>query len=157
MLGALLRYFETDVALVDNSLVHTVYLMPENERIAASFLWGEILQVNAAFHLFETADCVTVALQLLDASGRGGMICPGDRVFRSEGCLVDFGGGWTLANAAKGEPLHGKSIARAENGTDIVKAADVVEHNRKLHFRLASEVLDVGAVKVAYCFLLHYI
>ena len=155
VLGATLRNFEAYVALVDNVLVHAVYFMAENEGVASAGLWREVLKLDAAFDLFETAEGVAVVLEGGYAFGCGGIVAPFDRVFGSEGCLVDFRRWRARADTTQGNSLDSKGIASAEYGSYVVEASHIVEHDCQMHLALSAVVLDVYAVKVPDCFFLH--
>lgn len=146
VLGAALGYLETYVTLVDDLLVDSIDLVAEDEGIAASALGREVLKLDAAFHLLEAAEGVTVVLERGDTLGRSGIVDPLHRLLGAEGCLVYLGRRGAGADAAEGYPLDGKSVAGAENGSDIVEAPDIVEHDGEVHLFLAAIVVEVYAV-----------
>lgn len=55
MFCPVLRYLEAYVALVDYTLLHSVYFVPEHESIASALLGLEVLKFDTAFHLLEAA------------------------------------------------------------------------------------------------------
>lgn len=157
MFGAALRYFETHVALVYDCLVNAFDLMAEDECIFASFLRSEFLKLDAPFYLFEAAECVAFALQVLYALFRSLEITPRDRIFCAERCFVDFRRWRTGADAAQSQSFDGKGVASAEDRADVVEAADVVEYDGQCHFGLTAKVFYVDAVEVADAFLFHVV
>ena len=49
---------------------------------------------------------------------------------RSQGGLFDFFPGWLGSESGQNQLMEKHSVRRAENGTDIVKAPDVVNNDR---------------------------
>lgn len=62
VLGAALRDLKAHITLVDNLLIHTVYLVSYHKRIATSGLRTEVLKLYAPFHLLKATQGVAVAL-----------------------------------------------------------------------------------------------
>ena len=54
---------------------------------------------------------------------------PGDAVLGAQGGLVDLGGRGCGADSAEPEGVGPESIAGPESRSDIVRAADVVQHD----------------------------
>lgn len=121
--------FKADVALIDDFLVDTVDFMPEDESIASPVLGFELLELDATLDLFETAEGVTVALECGDTFVGRRIVAPSDGVFRSESRFVNFWRGRTRADAAEDELLDGKCVTRAEDCSDVVEAANIVENH----------------------------
>lgn len=129
VLRASLGDFKADITLIDDFLVNAVDLMPEDESIASTVLWRELLEFDASFDLFETAESVTVALKSGDTFVCGLIVAPSDGVFRSESRFMNFWRGRTRADAAEYELLDGKSVTRAEDCSDVIETAHVVENH----------------------------
>lgn len=155
MFCARLWNLQADVALIYNFLINAFGLVAEDQRIFATLLRGKVLKLDAAFHLFEAAECVAESLEFVDTPGCRLVIGPSDRIFCAERCLVDFGRGRGGADAAKCYSLYGEGVACAENRTYIIKAPHIVEHDCKPHFWQAFVMLDVNAVEVADSLFLH--
>lgn len=155
MFGAALGNFKTYVTLIDNGLVYSVDLVTENEGITPTRLRRKILKLYRTLDLLETTKGVTVKLESGESFGRRGEIGPRYGILGAEGSLVDFGRRRTRADATEHDAFYRKGIASAEDSTDIIKASDIVKHNREMHFFTALELTDIDTLQVPDGLFLH--
>ena len=140
MLGPRLRDLDRTVAAVHGLLADALHLVAEDKGIAHVLLGREPVEHHGTLDLLDGQHRIPRGMQLVDARpGRCGIL-PGNGLLGAESRLVDLARGRRRRDAAQDDPLHGKGVARAEKGSDVLRRTDIVEHNDDGHFRHRGEL-----------------
>lgn len=95
---------------------------------------GEGVELGGSFALLDAEDGVALLFQLLHGFEGGGVVCPFDGVFCSEGGFVYFGMGGLGGDAAEVDGVDAEGVGGAEHAAYVVHAAHVVEDDGEGHF-----------------------
>ena len=129
-----------------------LHFMPKHQRVTPPD-WGmKFLKFYTAFYLLKAAQCISIALQCTDALASIGEIPPFHRILRAQGCLMYLRRWRTSADAAQQNALNGKSVARAEYRTYIIKTAHIVKHYGQAHLGLTPVMLYIYTIKIPNTF-----
>ena len=89
-------------------------------------LWDKIMVFDALIKLFQKNDLVTLLFQFADNRNRVIAMFPHHTLFGTQGGLGDLGLRRKTGIAAKKNLFYPRTVGRAENGADIIKAANVI-------------------------------
>lgn len=157
VLGAVLRDFETAVAMVNNLLMYAFYFISEDYGILLSFLWSEIIEHGGTVALLYCKYLIALLMERLESFESGREILPIYAIFCSESCLVNLllcfqcafpcrlkgrrvcdmsliDRIWRGGDATKIYALHAESIACAEYAAYIIQRTDVIKHHNEGQF-----------------------
>ena len=99
-------------------------------------------EFDGTFSLFDGIDREPLLFQFGDGFVGSLEISPSDGILGSESRFVDFVVGWGGGDAAEIDGLHAKGVARAENASDIMQRAHIVEHDHERQFLGLAELID---------------
>ncbi len=133
VLGAELGYLNGGIAEVDYFLGYPMNLVSEDQGQRLRKLrwveWWKVLKREAGVGLFQRNNGISLILTGSDCVGGAFEVLPVDGKFGTERCLMDIPVGRGCTDAAKDEPVNPESITSPEDGTDIVKAPDIIQDN----------------------------
>ena len=153
VLGAVLRYLEASVTEGEQRLVDTVDFVAEDD--GGGTLGGELLERQALVDLLDGVNLVAFGFQLGETVGGVLIVLPSDRVFGTQCRLVDVAMGRCGSDAAETDAVDTKSVAGAEDGADVVEAANIVEHHNQGQLVGSLELFDADASKIVHGAFLH--
>ena len=128
MLGAELRYFQSEIGSVDDFLQDSVDLVAEHERSGGVGIKPQVLKRHRMFGLLHTYYYIALLMQTAHEGKSVIGMLPRDAVLRSESRLVDFRRGRAGTDAAEVHLVGPEGVGRPESAADIMCAAYVVEH-----------------------------
>lgn len=142
MLSAKLRYFDAHIAAVDDSLFDTFDLIAHYDGIFARGVETEVLHLDTIVRLLDAAYNIALAAKVGNSFESGIVMLPFHRVFGAEGGLMNLLRRGTGSYATKDETLDEERVACAEDRTDIVEAADIIEHDDDWRLARCLKFLD---------------
>ena len=154
---AVLRNFQGAVAGIDDTLLHALDLVAEDEGILLARFETVGAEFVGVLHLFHGEDDIALAAQARDGVEGVGEVLPMDGVLSPKCRLVNLGGGRGGGDATHIDCLKGKGIGTAEDAADIVEGTHIVQHDHKGRLLHLPERRKVGALQLFYCQLSHYI
>jgi len=86
-------------------------------------------QINSVDAGFDGGDLVAALVQLIDQRCGVGMMFPGDGLFGAKRGFGNTGFRRAAGDAAEVEPVASGGVGGAEEGADVVEAADVIEED----------------------------
>lgn len=134
MLGSLLRDFERKVSGVHNFLLYAADFVSEYQGILAAGLPAESVQFHRMDGLFHGYYGVSFRLQAFHQGHHIVHVLGRDGLLRSERHLVQVCGRRDGTDAAQPDFVHTESVAGAESASDVVRAADIVQHQHQSAF-----------------------
>lgn len=126
MFGAFLGYFQDVVGALQSFFADAVDFVAGNDGDFLPCFGGVELQGYGGVGLFEGADCPAVGAEGVDGLEGGGPVVPFHGVFGAEGCFVDVGMRGQGCDAAEMKGCDAEGVGGAQQGADVVGAADVV-------------------------------
>ena len=120
MLGPILRYFNTHITVINDTLLNTFHLVSHDNCILFILVQQQIIKHRATFGLLNRTDSISLLLQFINSLHRIFKILPIDSFFRSQSRLMNLGMRRTSRDTAQVNTLHPKSIRRTKHGSYIV-------------------------------------
>ena len=152
---AVLRNFQGAVAGIDDTLLHALDLVAEDEGILLARLETVGAEFVGVLHLFHGEDDIALAAQARDGIEGVGEVLPTNGILSPKCRLVNLGGGRGGGDAAHIDCLKGKGIGTAEDAADIVEGTHIVQHDHKGRLLHLPERRKVGTLHLFYCPLSH--
>ena len=131
MLRPVLGDLNAQVGGVHDILSDAVDFVSEDHGVAPSRLAPEILQLHGVLGLLRADDGPALALQAPHEGERVAHVFPRHAVLGAQRRLVDLRGGRHGADAAEPDLVGLERVGRAEGAADVVRAADVVQHQHQ--------------------------
>ncbi len=147
MFCAELRYLDAAVRSVDDLLLHAFHLIPEDQRILFLRFRAEIFQGGRVFRLLDGENPVAFLFQLADDRQRLFPVFPFHCLLCAQSGFMHLpvlrGGG----DAAEVYLFYSESIRSPEHGTDVILAADIVQHDNRRQFFCFLELCRADSVQ----------
>ena len=129
MLGSVLGNFQGKVAGIDHILADAGDFVAEDEGILTAGFAAESAELDRMDRLLHGDDGIPLRMQGGDGVQGVVEMLPRDGVLRAEGRFMDLGGRRHGGDAAGKDFVDAEGIGRPESAADIVRAADVVQHD----------------------------
>ena len=148
MLGAQLGYLQAAIAHVYYLLLHSLDLVAEDYGVAGMAVGGEVqpLELGGVLYLLYTIYIISARMKVCHGVFGTAEVAPVYTLLATQCGLVYLVVGRTGGDAAELNSLNTEGIATAEDGTHIVKGADIVEDHHNGQFVGLFELLDREAV-----------
>ena len=147
VLGAELGNFKAGIGEIDGLLLYSADFVAEDEGGRTVGGKVKVREGNAAFGLLDGVEGVAFGAEMVEGVKGVGEMLPRNGFLGTEGGFVDFAVGRGGGNAAEVEGLEAEGVGGAEDGADVVKAADVVEHENNGGFGGLAVLFGGEAVK----------
>ena len=135
MFRAPLGNFQGEVGRIDDTLLHTVHFVSEDERVTIARDGLEIIKFDGVDSLFDRYHGIAPGLEGFYRVLCFWVMLPVDAVLCSEGGLVDLCRRWYGAYAAEDDSVRLEGVGCTECGPDVMGAADIVEYYDDAGFR----------------------
>lgn len=150
MLGAELRNLHAKITEVDDSLLHSFNFVAEYKGVSAVGSRGEVVEHDAGLGLLDGNEYIIVLFQLMYGVGSVGKILPFHAVLGAERGLVNLGRGRRGGDSAEQELLDKQGVASAEDRSDIVLTANVIQYHRNGGLDCRVELVATEPIKLTY-------